>query len=352
MSAASGLVLAYPGDLATRTGGYRYDRRLALELEALGWTVVRLSLPASFPWPSPADLDATRDCLGRLADRTTVLVDGLALGAMPGLVAAAADRLDIVALVHHPLCLETGLAPASAAALERSERDALGLVRAVIVTSPRTAATLTTLMSVPESRITVALPGTDPAPLAPGSNDGKLRLLCVGTVTPRKGQAFLVEALAGVDGAWELTIGGSLERDPAAGESLRAAINSAGLGQRIHLAGELDEAALAASYAAADLFVSASLYEGYGMALAEALAHGLPIVAAAGGAVPDTVPAAAGLLVPPGDVAALRAALDRCLHDPDLLHALRRGARAARQALPSWRDTAARVAGALHGSTA
>ncbi len=352
MSAASGLVLAYPGDLATRTGGYRYDRRLALELEALGWTVSRLSLPASFPWPSPADLDATRDCLGRLPDRTTVLVDGLALGAMPGLVAAAADRLDIVALVHHPLCLETGLAPASAAALERSERDALGLVRAVIVTSPRTAATLTTLMGVPESRITVALPGTDPAPLAPGSNDGKLRLLCVGTVTPRKGQALLVEALAGVDGAWELTIGGSLERDPAAGESLRAAIDAAGLGQRIHLAGELDEAALAANYAAADLFVSASLYEGYGMALAEALAHGLPIVAAAGGAVPDTVPAAAGLLVPPGDVAALRAALDRCLHDPDLLHALRRGARAARQALPSWRDTAVRVAGALHGSTA
>ena len=162
-------------------------------------------------------------------------------------------------------------------------------------------------------------------------------------MTPRKAQVLLVRALAGVGGAWELTIGGSLERDPATGAALRAAIGELGLADRVHLPGELGEAELADAYASADLFVSASLYEGYGMALAEALAHGLPIVAAAGGAVPDTVPASAGLLVPPGDEAALRSALRRCIARPEERQRLRRGAIQARDGLPTWAETAARV---------
>jgi glycosyltransferase involved in cell wall biosynthesis len=344
------LVLAYPGDLDTRTGGYLYDRRLALELEARGWTVERLSLPATFPFPSPVDLDLTRDRLAPLPYRTTVLIDGLALGAMPELAARTAGRLDVVALVHHPLCLETGLAPASAAALERSERAALASARGVIVTSPRTAETLTSHLGVPESLITIAVPGTDPAPVAKGSADRRLRLLCVGTVTPRKGQELLVRAIAGVDGDWVLTIGGSLERNPVEARRLRSAIAAAGLGERVRLAGELGEAELAAHYAAADLFVSASLYEGYGMALAEAVAHGLPIVAVAGGAVADTLPLGAGLLVPPGDVPALRNAIRRCVEDHDLLARLRQGALAARASLPRWSDTAASVERALRGT--
>ena len=130
---------------------------------------------------------------------------------------------------------------------------------------------------------------------------------------------------------------------------MRAAITAAGLGDRVRLPGELGEADLAAAYAAADLFVSASLYEGYGMALAEALARGLPIVAAAGGAVADTVPAAAGLLVPPGDVPALARGAAPLHDEPDLRDRLRRGAVAARAGLPTWADTAARVEGALLG---
>ena len=150
-------------------------------------------------------------------------------------------------------------------------------------------------------------------------------------------------------GAWELVIGGSLERDPATAGRLRAAVTAAGIGDRVRLPGELGEADLAAAYAAADLFVSASLYEGYGMALAEALARGLPIVAATGGAVADTVPVSAGLLVPPGDVPALAAALRRCIDEPDLRDRLRRGAIQARAGLPTWADTAARVEDALIG---
>jgi glycosyltransferase involved in cell wall biosynthesis len=337
------LALVFPGDLDTRTGGYLYDRRLALELEARGWVVRRLGLPATFPFPSPADLAASRSLLAGLPPGGTALVDGLALGAMPDLAAAEAGRLDLVALVHHPLCLEIGLAGTQAAALERSERAALAAVRATIVTSTRTGVTLRSLFGVPAASLAVCVPGTDPAPLAPGSADGVCRLLCIGTVTPRKAQALLVRALAGVDGAWELTIGGSLERDPATAAGLRAAIAELGLVDRVRLPGELDEGELAAAYASADLFVSASLYEGYGMALAEALARGLPIVAAAGGAVADTVPATAGLLVPPGDEAALRSALRRCIGHPEERRRLRMGAIQARDSLTTWGETAARV---------
>lgn len=343
------LVLAYPGDLETRTGGYIYDRRLAIELEARGWVVERLSLGDGFPLPSPARLATAERELARIQDGTTILVDGLALGAMPRQVERAGARLDLVALVHHPLCLETGLSPSDAATLERSERAALAAMRAVVVTSPRTADTLVSLMSVPAGAITVALPGVDDAPIAPGSRGGVLRLLGVGTVVPRKGQALLVDALSGVPGRWELTIAGSLETDPATADRLRVVIGEAGLGKRVRLVGELSSEALAMRYDASDLFVSASFYEGYGMALAEALARGLPIVAAAGGAVADTVPSAAGLLVPPGDRDALREALTRCIREPALLARLREGALLARERLPRWPDTAACVEYALLG---
>ena len=149
MSSSRELALVYPGDLDTRTGGYLYDRRLALELEARGWAVRRLSLPATFPFPAPADLEVARDRLASLPSGSTALVDGLALGAMPDLAAAEAGRLDLVALVHHPLCLETGLDRERAAALERSERAALAAARAIIVTSPRTRDTLGSLFGVP-----------------------------------------------------------------------------------------------------------------------------------------------------------------------------------------------------------
>jgi glycosyltransferase involved in cell wall biosynthesis len=348
LTRAGRVVLAYPGSLETRTGGYLYDRRLALELEALGWRVERLSLPAGFPFPTPATLEESAAALAALPDGTTVLADGLAFGAMPAIAAKEARRLDLVALMHHPLCLETGLAPAQAAALEASERSALARARAVIVTSPRTAASLVELFGVPAARITAALPGTDPAPLARGSGGPTCRMVCVATLTPRKGHLVLLEALAGLGTyPWELLCAGSAERDPQAAAAVRAAVAAHGLGDRARLLGELDEPGLEALWDSADLCVSPALYEGYGMALAEAVARGLPVVAAAGGAVADTVPPQAGLLVPPGDAVALRQALARFMGEAGLAARLRDGARAASSKLPRWPATAATVAAVL-----
>ena len=352
MSPAKGLVLAFPGDPAIRTGGYIYNRRLVRELERRGWEVALLSLPLGFPFPSADDLATTVSTLAGLAPGSTVLVDGLAFGAMPVVAEAASSWLDLVALVHHPLCLETGLDPAQAAALATSERAALACARAVIVTSDHTAASLQAMFDVAPARITVAPPGTDPAPAATPSANGRWRLLCVGTVTRRKGHLLLAQALAGLAGPWELRCAGSLERDPAAAAELRAAIAAHGLADRVTLLGEVGDGELAARCARTDLLVAASFHEGYGLALAEALARGIPIVAATGGAVAATVPAAAGLLVPPGDHAALASAIGRLMAEPALARRLRTGARAAAAALPRWADTVALVERALLGAAA
>jgi glycosyltransferase involved in cell wall biosynthesis len=90
-----------------------------------------------------------------------------------------------------------------------------------------------------------------------------------------------------------------------------------------------------------------SYFEGYGMVLAEALAHGLPVVSTTAGAIPDTVPRDAGVLVPPGDAVALRAALAALLDDPALRARLAAGARAARAGLPTWPEAVACFAAAL-----
>ena len=223
-----------------------------------------------------------------------VVVDGLAFGAMPGLAEQHAARLRWVALVHHPLALETGLTPQQGRALFDSERRALATARGVIVTSAATARELTRY-GVAAERVHVVTPGTDAAPLAAGSGADPVRrglsLLCVATLIPRKGHAVLIEALRGLqDRAWTLHCVGSATRDADTANALRSAIAEHGLGDRVRLHGEVSAAVLQSMYGQADAVVLPSYFEGYGMALAEALAHGLPVVSTTAGAIPDTVP--------------------------------------------------------------
>lgn len=341
------LALLLPGDPDTATGGYVYDRRIAEGLRRLGWEVRVQSLDASFPDPSPAALADAARVLAELPRGDLVLIDGLALGAMPGLVEGHAGRLRLVALVHHPLAEETGLSPERAEALRAAERRALAAVSQVVVTSRFTARLLADY-GVTAERIAVVEPGTDPAPAAAGSAGPGLELLCVAALTPRKGQRDLIAALARLrDRDWRLTLVGSLERCPSTVHAIRRQITDLALDGRVELAGEVSAARLAALYRTADLFVLPTRFEGYGMALTEALAHGLPVVSCTAGAVPDTVPPDAGILVPPGDVDALTAALTAILDAPALRARLAAGAHRAAARLPTWDAAAARMAAAI-----
>jgi glycosyltransferase involved in cell wall biosynthesis len=346
-STSKSLVLVVPGRLETLTGGYGYDRRIVAGLAERGWSVAVRELGDGFPFPTPGTRADAGRVLASIPDGATVLVDGLALGALPEEAEREAARLRLVALVHHPLAAETGVEAAAARELAASERRALAAVRCVVVTSRATAAALGPYGVGPE-RIDVVEPGTDRAPLASGSRDGFLQLLCVAALVPRKGHDVLFRALASIPyRRWRLSCVGSLERHPATVAQLRVVLRAEGLDHLVRLAGEADGAALGEYYAAADVFVLPTWYEGYGMAAAEALARGLPVIGSSTGAIADLVGDDAGLVVPAGDVTALSLALSQVLGDDDRAVALReklaRGARRVREGLPTWNDAARRM---------
>jgi glycosyltransferase involved in cell wall biosynthesis len=344
------LVLIVPGSLETRTGGYRYDRRIVLGLRERGWTVDVRELRDEFPFPTAAAREEAARTFAAIPDDSVVLMDGLALGALPDEVERESTRLRIVALVHHPLANETGIAASAAAELRVSEQRALAAVCSIVVTSRATAVALGPY-GVARARIDVIEPGTDPAPLSRGraarGESPQVALLSVATVTPRKGHDLLIRALAAIPHRnWTLTCAGSLDRAAVAVDRLRELIRASALTDQVRLVGDRDRAALDRDYDEADVFVLPTWYEGYGMAVAEALARGLPVVSTATGAIEDLVRGSesdppAGIVLPPGDVPALADALSRVIGDAAYRASLAVGARQARERLPRWPEACA-----------
>ncbi|HUP52833.1 MAG TPA: glycosyltransferase family 4 protein [Longimicrobiales bacterium] len=337
------------GPLEQRTGGYLYDAHMVAGLRELGWRVHVHNLSGRFPDSDTVAREAMSATLASLPDGARVVIDGLAMGGLPAPIEAHADRLRIVSLVHHPLAEETGLSDADRRRFAESERRALAPCVGVLVSSAFTARGLEAY-GVPAARIRVVVPGTQPArPAAGPGPDAPPVLLCVASVTPRKGHDVLVASLERVrDLSWTCVCAGGLDRDPDHADSVLRRVAAAGLADRIDFVGERAGEALDELYHRASVFVLASHYEGYGMALAEALARGLPVVSTTGGAIPFTVPADAGILVEPGDVAAFADALRRLL-GPNARVRTGLAAAARRHAgeLPSWREAAETFALAL-----
>ncbi|MDI2027006.1 glycosyltransferase family 4 protein [Saccharopolyspora sp. TS4A08] len=305
------------------SGGNVYDRRVAAGLAERGFDVRRGAVAGAWPEPDRAALDRLADLLDGIADGEAVLLDGLVACGVPDIIAAHSRRLRVAILVHLPLADETGLSAQVAARLDAAEKRVLSAADLVITTSPRTA------RRIPGARI--AVPGTDPAPVAPGT-DGVSRLLCVAALMPRKGQDLLLRALEELPLSCDFV---GPERDPEYARALREA------GGRI--LGPLTGVDLAEAYASADLLVQPSLAETYGMAVTEGLARGVPVIA---GAVPDAL-GDGGLLLPPGDLDALTTALRRWATDAEFRDRLRAAALRRRAQLPSWDATARQLADAL-----
>jgi glycosyltransferase involved in cell wall biosynthesis len=342
----NGIVFAVPGDLATPTGGYAYDRRMIGELTALGWTVELIDLGSGFPQPT-AEIRATAaNRLGAMDNRCPIVIDGLAFGVLPELAERMRESHRLVALVHHPLALETGLSADEAVFLRASEQRALTCASHVIATSAATMSILAQDFQVPVERMSVVEPGTDMAAFAPHQPGDAIALLSVGAVVPRKGYDVLVAALDQIrELRWRLLIAGDCTRSMATTGELQTQIERLGFGDRIDMRGALSPEQVAVLYSSSDIFVLASRFEGYGMAFTEALAHGLPVVGTTVGAAVQNVPQDAGVLVPVDNADALASALRHLMENPQERERLAAGARAV--TFPSWREQAERFARVL-----
>jgi glycosyltransferase involved in cell wall biosynthesis len=331
------------------SGGNIYDRRVCAGLAEAGWEVLTATIAA--PWPVP-DLGARADLariVSAIPDGEIALIDGLIASPTAAQLLPHAGRISMTVLLHMPLA--TALDTRHDASAQRSERDVLGAATGVVVTSEWTRQQVLAQYEIPAGRVHVARPGVDQ--VAAPARPVRGRLICVGTLGRHKGQDLLVEALAGLGELdWHCLLAGPLDRDPDFVDQLQTRITRLGYGQRVRLAGVLTGAALSDAYSTADLLVAPSRSETYGMVVTEALAHGLPVMAAAVGGLPEALGCAAdgtrpGQLIPSGDPAALADAIRNWLGDELLRQRLRAAAGERRSSLCGWEQTSREIANAL-----
>jgi len=346
---ANRLTLALPGDINTLTGGYIYDKRLVSELSGQGWDITTLSLDARFPSVDDTVKQATAEKLAGVPVERDLVVDGLALGALGSHVQAVTAKRGFIALVHHPLALESGLKPDDAQRLRDSETTALGYAQGVVVTSPTTRQTLIDQYGVAAGQITVIEPGVNRPAVLPTRNqhddNRPLKLLSVGAIVPRKGFDVLIQALSKLTAiAWTLDLVGDDQRSVPTATHLRQLIKQHGLADRVRLVGAQPTQTLANYYREADVFVLASQYEGYGMAYTEALAWGLPVIGTDGGAGAQTLNTPAARIVAVNDIEHLTRVLGDVMTNPTQRSDMQHAARQHANTLPTWASAAERFA--------
>jgi glycosyltransferase involved in cell wall biosynthesis len=338
-------------DPARPSGGNVYDRHVCSGLASLGWSVQEHAVHGFWDRPDPTALAGLAGVLQGIPDGAVVLLDGLVASTAPAVLVPQASRLRLVVLVHMPL----GDRPRDDDARTR-EGAVLSAAAVVVTTSIWARGRLVELYALPADRVHVAHPAVDAAEPAPGTATGGA-LLCVAAVTFDKGHDVLLDALAAMsDLSWNCVCVGRLDRDPPFAEAMRRRSLNGALADRVEFPGPQTGAELDRSYAAADVMVLASRAETYGMVVIEALARGLPVIAAEVGGVTEALGHGAGgtrpgLLVPADDAGALGAALRSWLVDAQLRVRLRQAALERRQSLADWSSTTSVLAAVLAGAS-
>jgi glycosyltransferase involved in cell wall biosynthesis len=341
-------------DQARPSGGNTYDRHLCRELRSLGWSLHVHPVAGDWPRPDAASLATLAGVVRQIPDEGVLLLDGLVASTAPEVLVPEARRLRMVVLVHMPLGA-MHRPPGGSGEARRRERAVLSAAAAIVTTSAWSRRRVLELYALAADTVHVAEPGVDAAELATGTAAGGA-LLCVAAVAFHKGHDLLLDALSSIsDLSWHCVCVGSLDRDHAFVERLRRRSLREDLSDRVSFEGPRTGADLDRRYAASDLLVLASRGETYGMVVTEALARGVPVIAADVGGLEEALGHGAngsrpGLLVPREDPAALGAALRAWLCDAELRGRLRRAACERRTSLSPWSTTASLVAGAVAGA--
>ena len=331
------------------SGGNRYDQRICAGLAECGWDVRIGTVDARWSISEPVPRTRLAEVMHAIPDGETVLVDGLIASPAAAVLLPHVSRLRLTVLLHM-LATDEGEGDPS---LGRSERAVLESAAAVVVTSEWARRQVLQRFEIAADGVTVALPGVDHVNALPDGSASSGRLLCVGTLCHHKGQDVLIEALAELaDLPWVCRLVGPTDRDPDFIRRLRLDIARHGLDSRVQLAGVLHGTALREAYADAELFIAPSRQESYGMAVTEALAHGLPVIATSVGGLPEALGSTStgippGALVAPDRPRELAAAIHGWLDDPTYRRTQRAAVADRRRTLPTWDETTRAVAAAL-----
>ncbi len=329
------------GPLDTVSGGYLYDRKLVDYLRRQGDSVEILSLPRG------SYLTHLRDNFHfRLADHFDLLVqDELN---HPSLLVANRQRraCPILSLVHNLRSCEPR--PGWQNRFYREvEKYYLRSVDGFIFNSSTTCKTVQALTG--DSRPSViASPGGDRLGfLQPevvesrASQPGPLRLVFLANLTPLKGLHVALKALRSLPPeGYRLEVIGSQDVDPKYMQAMRKLMDESGLSGCVHFHGILDGRALAERLAQAQVMVAPSYYEGFGIALLEGMAFGLPVIGTTAGAVSELITEDKnGYLIAPGDEAALARRLAGLAADREQLKRLSLNALHHFHTRPTWEQS-------------
>ncbi|HTI02781.1 MAG TPA: glycosyltransferase family 4 protein [Acidisoma sp.] len=326
-----------PGNFPPTTGAIVYDTRLAEALRALGASVDLKSVLGRHPEPDEAALQNAAAIAAALpAGR--VLIDGFCLYAF---AEQATHLTSAIGMLHHPMSQEPQLPEAERARFLAAERALLPCLAHLLVPSEAVRRQLVDAVGLDAAQITVLAPGIPETPRSAGSGGPGRHLLSVASLIPRKGHDTVLRALQSLpDLDWRFTICGDASIDPEHAAVLRRLAEGPGLAGRVTFVGPRTPEQMEALWQSADVFISASIFEGYGMAVAEAVRHGLPLALAREAAAPEVIPAAASAIVEPGDHVQLAKALRRIIYDADVHAALADASWQAGRALPRWEDQA------------
>jgi glycosyltransferase involved in cell wall biosynthesis len=314
------------GDLAQRTGGTIYDAEVVDGLRRAGDDVRVVSLPRArlareLRAIAPDIVVGDELCFRELAVAFRLLGRG---------------RIRRVLLVHHLTAWETELVPLRRRVVRIVEALAMGASDRIVATSESTRRRL--VAEGVGTSIAVVLPGADRLERErERAGEGRTRFVFVGSVVPRKRVAELVRAFAGgAHDSGRLVLVGNTWRDDGYVCEVRALVAKLGLGDRVVLTGEIDEAGVAQALAEADVFVMPSSLEGYGIAATEAIHAGVPVIAARAQGLEEALALCPDARLFADDERTLALALKRFATDAALRASMRTAAREAGARMPTW----------------
>jgi glycosyltransferase involved in cell wall biosynthesis len=330
-----------PGNFPATTGAIVFDTHLVEQLRGLGHGVTIVPVAGSHPMPDEtarASAAALWKTHKLLSPAHTAVIDGFCLYAFDGLEESLRTH-GAIGMVHHPMSLEPQLPPAEQDAFVAIEQRVLPGLTRIVVPSESTRGRLTASLMLPPGAVEVVAPGIPEAGRSTGSGGCRCHLRAIGSLIPRKGHDTVLRALTGLDDLdWTLTICGAPEIDPGHAEALRSLAQTSGLGSRVVFDGACPPGRLESLWQTADIFVSGSCFEGYGMAVAEAVRRGLPLAVTSGAAAAEVVPLDGSVIVPPGDHVQLSKALRRLIFSAPLRQTLAEASWQAGRAFPTWAD--------------